>query len=63
MPSLTVVHTLGDCYVASGDIVTGVFVLTGLINHVTANHPDVVGIHRELLEIEVRMPYVYIVRA
>ena len=41
MPSVCVVHKLGDCLVASRDIVGGIEVLTDLIDHVTKNHPDV----------------------
>jgi hypothetical protein len=41
VPSVCVVHKLGDCLVASRDIVGGIEVLTDLIDHVTKNHPDV----------------------
>ncbi len=52
MPSVAVVHRLGDCLVAARDLVGAVEALTDLIDHVSANHPDVVGIHRELLDMQ-----------
>ena len=52
VPQLAVIHRLGDCFIAARDVLGGIEELTELIDYVTKHHPEIIGLYRELVDMQ-----------